>query len=78
MLFHAGSEFGQKKENGVWTIHFFNRYLNGLIIRLTELKSPLIYFLGGIQVPPSQYSLRENPKFLQHFRSENNTPKENF
>jgi hypothetical protein len=30
------------------------------------------------QVPHSQYSLRENPKFLQNFRAKNNTLKEKF
>jgi hypothetical protein len=29
-------------------------------------------------VPHSQFSLRENPKFLQNFRSKNNTLKEKF
>jgi hypothetical protein len=34
--------------------------------------------ISNLQVPHSQCSLRENPKFLQNFRSKNNTLKANF
>ncbi len=36
-----------------------------------------LIFLGHL-VPHSQCSLKENPKFLQNFRSKNNTLKETF
>jgi hypothetical protein len=53
----------------------FNDFNTGNQLKATPPGSAALD--SGQQVPQSQCSLRENPKFLQNFRSKNNTLKKN-
>jgi hypothetical protein len=63
-----------------WQVHF------GFYLISWYPKASVLYtqtekcltFLNSYQVPHSQCSLKDNPKFLQNFRSNNNTFKANF